>query len=47
MDAIVAAVIDRNHCPSNDSEMILDVMPVAGAGMHAGAVQFRHIAPFG
>ncbi len=44
-DAIVAAVVNRDHRPSNDGEMILDVTPAAG--MHDGAVQFRHIAPFG
>jgi hypothetical protein len=45
MDAIVAVVVDHDHRPSNDSEMILGVTPVAGT--HAGAVQFSHVAPFG
>ncbi len=45
MDAIVAVVVDRDHRPSNDCETILDVTPAAGT--HAGAVQFRHVAPFG
>jgi hypothetical protein len=44
-DAIVAVVVDSNHRPSNDVETILDV--TLAAGMHAGAVQFRHVAPFG
>ncbi len=46
-DAIVAAVVNRNHRPLNDGETILDVTPAGGAGMHAGAVQFRHVASFG
>ena len=46
-DAIVAAVVDRDYRPLNDGETILDVTPAAGAGTHAGAVQFRHVAPFG
>ncbi len=45
MDTIVAVVVDRDHCPLNDGETILDV--TLAAGTHAGAVQFRHIAPFG
>ena len=44
-DAIVAAVVDRDYRPLNDGETILDVTPAAGT--HAGAVQFRHVAPFG
>ncbi len=45
MDVIVAVVVDRDHRPLNDGETILDVTPAAGT--HAGAVQFRHVAPFG
>jgi hypothetical protein len=45
IDAIVAVVVDRDHRPSNNGETILDVTPAAGT--HAGAVQFRHVAPFG
>jgi hypothetical protein len=44
-DAIVAAVVDHDHHPSNDGETILEVTPAGG--MHAGAVQSRHVAPFG
>jgi hypothetical protein len=36
MDAIVAAVVDHNHHPSNNGETILDV--TLAAGTHAGAV---------
>ncbi len=45
MDAIVAVVVDRDHCPSNDGETILDM--TLAAGTHTGAVKFRQIAPFG
>jgi hypothetical protein len=44
-DAIVAAVVDCDHRPLNNGGTILDVTPAAGT--HAGAVQFRHVAPFG
>ncbi len=47
MDTIVAAVVDRDHHPWNDGEMILAVTLAAGAGTHPGAIQFRHVAPFG
>ncbi len=44
-DAIVAAGVDRDHRPLNSGEAILDVTPAAGT--HTGAIQFRHVAPFG
>ncbi len=45
MDAIVAAVVDHDHCPLNNGETILDVTPAVE--MHTGAVQFHHIVLFG
>jgi hypothetical protein len=42
-DAAVAAVVDRDHCPSNDGGTILDVTPAAGTLVLFDSVTLPHL----